>query len=110
MDCKYRTEKKYQTRPSPPHSAQDCPGMIKYGNDGNLYISVANIKGVYTWKRHKGVDPHFGAIATTPKTKVSRKRKVSKKVSRKRKVSKKVSRKRKVSRNVSRRKKLQRRR
>lgn len=35
------------------YSASDCPGMVMQGNDGKQYISVANAKGVYTWKLQK---------------------------------------------------------
>jgi len=51
--CIRQTQKKYLERPSPPYSASDCPGMVMQGNDGKQYISVANAKGVYTWKLQK---------------------------------------------------------
>lgn len=49
--CKKITSKKYQTRKSPPYHANMCPNVIKKGNDNNEWISVANKRGVYTWKR-----------------------------------------------------------
>ena len=51
--CIKQTQKKYLERPSPPYSATDCPGMTLPGNDGKVYVSVANAKGVYAWKLHK---------------------------------------------------------
>lgn len=48
--CVEKSAKKYQERPSPPYSAQDCPGEIMNGNDGKLYQSKANVHGVYSWK------------------------------------------------------------
>lgn len=51
--CIKQTQKKYLERPSPPYSATDCPGMTIPGNDGKLYVSVANAKGVYAWKLQK---------------------------------------------------------
>lgn len=43
--------KKYSTRPSPPYSANDCCGQTKKGNDGKMYISVPNIKGICYWRK-----------------------------------------------------------
>jgi uncharacterized protein YjbI with pentapeptide repeats len=51
--CIKQTQKKYLERPSPPYSATDCPGMTLPGNDGKIYVSVANAKGVYAWKLQK---------------------------------------------------------
>ena len=51
--CIKQTQKKYLERPSPPYSATDCPGMTIPGNDGKIYVSVANAKGVYAWKLQK---------------------------------------------------------
>jgi uncharacterized protein YjbI with pentapeptide repeats len=51
--CIKQTQKKYLERPSPPYSATDCPGMTLPGNDGKVYVSVANAKGVYAWKLQK---------------------------------------------------------
>jgi len=48
--CVAQTLKKYRERPSPPYSAADCCGMTLTGNDGKLYTSVANVKGICTWK------------------------------------------------------------
>jgi hypothetical protein len=47
--CRKQTLKKYKSRPSPPFSAQDCPGQTKTGNDGKKYVSVATAGGVYRW-------------------------------------------------------------
>jgi len=51
--CVKQTQKKYLERPSPPYSAADCCGMTMQGNDGKLYTSVANAKGVCAWKLAK---------------------------------------------------------
>ncbi len=50
LGCVERHEKKYQERNSPSYSAQDCPGEILRGNDGQMYESRANKNGVYAWK------------------------------------------------------------
>ena len=50
MSCVKQTTKKYTSRPSPPYPANECQGLTKTGNDGQLYQSVANIKGVFQWK------------------------------------------------------------
>jgi hypothetical protein len=47
--CRKQTLKKYKSRPSPPFSAQDCPGQTKTGNDGKKYVSVVVKGGVYRW-------------------------------------------------------------
>ena len=54
--CIEQTTKKYTNRPSPPYPASDCPGMIKKGNNDKLYVSVANVKGVFSWKLNRGVN------------------------------------------------------
>jgi len=50
MGCTRLTLKKYTKRPSPPYHAGDCAGETMKGNDGKLYKSVADKRGVYTWK------------------------------------------------------------
>jgi hypothetical protein len=90
--------KKYLDRPSPPISANENCGATAQGNDGQMYVSVANIKGICRWVLLK--EP-------SGNQKTSRKvtRKASKKVTRKasRKASRKSSRKssRKVTRKSS---------
>ena len=49
--CKIQTTKKYLERPSPPFLASECPGEVKLDNNGLQYRSVANKKGVYSWKK-----------------------------------------------------------
>ncbi len=49
-ECVAQTLKKYRERPSPPYSAADCCGMTLEGNDGKLYNSVANARGICQWK------------------------------------------------------------
>jgi uncharacterized protein YjbI with pentapeptide repeats len=51
--CVRQTQKKYLERPSPPYSAADCCGTVLQGNDGKMYVSVANAKGVCAWKIQK---------------------------------------------------------
>ena len=53
--CVIQTSAKYNslTRKSPPYPANKCPGKILLGNDGNMYRSVSNINGVYTWRIKK---------------------------------------------------------
>lgn len=51
--CVKQTQKKYLERPSPPYSAADCCGMVLAGNDGKMYVSVPNAKGVCAWKLQK---------------------------------------------------------
>jgi hypothetical protein len=41
--------KKYQTRKGPPFKANDCKGQTKKGNDGYLYVSSVDRRGVYKW-------------------------------------------------------------
>ena len=47
--CRRETSSKYTTRKSPRYSANKCKSMKKIGNDGRLYKSVSNKKGVYRW-------------------------------------------------------------
>jgi len=51
--CVKQTQKKYTDRPSPPYPANECCGEIMQGNDGNRYISVADIRGICRWKPYK---------------------------------------------------------
>lgn len=46
--------KKYRTRPSPPKSAQACKNVLSVGNDGGLYVSKANKKGIHRWQKVGG--------------------------------------------------------
>ena len=48
MSCKQVTDKKYQTRKSPPFHAGDCKGVEKKGKNGT-YVSKADARGVYKW-------------------------------------------------------------
>jgi WD40 repeat protein len=47
--CKKATTKKYLKRKGPPYHAKDCKGSVKSGNDGKLYISSPDKRGVYKW-------------------------------------------------------------
>jgi len=48
--CSKQTTKKYTTRPSPAYPANECPNVIKTGNDGKKYISLSSLEtGVFKW-------------------------------------------------------------
>ena len=47
--CRKEKSFKYTSRRTPSYSANKCKSMKKKGNDGNLYKSVSNKKGVYRW-------------------------------------------------------------
>ena len=44
-----KTQKKYATRPSPPFPANEHCGESKKGNDGKMYMSIPNKKGICRW-------------------------------------------------------------
>ena len=48
---KYKTQKKYNSRPSPPYPANNFCNLEMKGNDGNMYKSLPNKINVYAWKR-----------------------------------------------------------
>ena len=47
----FKTGSKYENRPSPPYSAKLYPDKKKKGNDGNMWKSTKNIKGIYKWTK-----------------------------------------------------------
>ena len=47
--CTVQSTKKYSTRPSPAMPANNCCGMTMVGNDGNIWKSVPNVKGICRW-------------------------------------------------------------
>jgi hypothetical protein len=49
--CKPSPLKKYATRPSPPYPANECCGITMVGNDGNMYVSKIDKKGVCKWQK-----------------------------------------------------------
>jgi len=49
--CVKRTQAKYMNRPSPAYPANECCDKTMRGNDGLMYRSVRNKKGICTWKR-----------------------------------------------------------
>ena len=51
--CVPSTDKKYASRNGPPYPANKCCGAELLGNDGLMYRSVANKKGVCSWKKVK---------------------------------------------------------
>ena len=79
MSCTKLTNAKYANRPGPPYAAnaEDCKGRIKIGNDGNMYISKADKKGIYKWFKVKNDS------STKSSRKASRKSRKSRKSSRK---------------------------
>ena len=50
-NCVKRTQAKYRNRPSPAFPANECCDKTMKGNDGLMYKSVRNKKGICTWKR-----------------------------------------------------------
>jgi hypothetical protein len=49
-----QTSAKYTTRDSPPFPANQCCGETKRGNDGKMYRSVPNYRGICTWRKGRG--------------------------------------------------------
>ena len=52
--CVRQNTKKYLSRGSPAFPANQCCGMEKRGNDGEMYISRENSKGICSWKKVNG--------------------------------------------------------
>lgn len=51
--CIKQNTKKYKSRSSPPYSAMDCKGKTIIGNDGEMYISKSNKRGIYRWVKNE---------------------------------------------------------
>jgi hypothetical protein len=51
--CIKQTAKKYKGRPGPPYSAQDCKGRTLKGNNGKMYVSRPDKRGIYKWVLQK---------------------------------------------------------
>jgi len=51
--CRKKTTKKYALRPGPPYPANEagCRGRRKRGNDGKMYASEPDERGVHQWKQ-----------------------------------------------------------
>ena len=49
--CDRSSQKKYINRPGPPYPAQNCRRHKKRGNDGEMYVSRPDYRGVFTWKK-----------------------------------------------------------
>lgn len=47
--CTRQGSKKYTTRPSPPYPANVCQGMKMVGNDGRVYVSKPDYRGIHRW-------------------------------------------------------------
>jgi hypothetical protein len=77
MSCVKQTTKKYTGRKSPPYKANECCGKTKKGNDGLMYVSVVNVKGVCRWVKKTSIKKK------SPKKKVVRRKTQPKKRRRK---------------------------
>ena len=53
QECQRQKTSKYLYRNSPAYPANKCCGLEEYGNDGKLYKSISNSKGICTWKLSK---------------------------------------------------------
>ena len=53
MVCVEQTTKKYTGRKSPSYPANECCGETKKGNDGLMYVSKPNKKGICKWYKVK---------------------------------------------------------
>lgn len=60
--CVKQTSRKYTERPSPPFPANECCGALGVGNNGDLYQSKADSRGICRWQ------PVFSRGKTTPKS------------------------------------------
>ena len=49
--CARKSAKKYRTRKGPGYPANDCPWMLRLGNDGYEYESRPNKNGVFRWHK-----------------------------------------------------------
>ena len=67
--CIEQKTKKYLSRGSPPYSAMDCKDSTKKGNDGAMYVSKPDKRGIYHWVK-SGV--------RTPKNKTTKRKSCSK--------------------------------
>ena len=71
MVCKEQTTKKYTSRKSPPYKANECCGETKKGNDGMMYKSKPDKKGVCKWYK-------LDVKKKSPKKKASPKKRANK--------------------------------
>ena len=55
--CIEQKTKKYKSRTSPPYSAMDCKGSTKKGNDGAIYVSKPDKRGIYRWVKSNSNSP-----------------------------------------------------
>lgn len=51
-NCIKQKTKKYKSRSSPPYSAMNCRGKTISGNDGEMYTSKSNKRGIYRWVKN----------------------------------------------------------
>ncbi len=47
--CTPQHTSKYTSRPSPPYPANECCNRQMRGNDGNMYVSKMDKKGICKW-------------------------------------------------------------
>jgi hypothetical protein len=66
--CIEQKTKKYLSRGSPPYSAMKCKDLTKKGNDGAMYVSKPDKRGIYRWVK----DNERTVVAKTPKNKTSK--------------------------------------
>ena len=50
-ECKRSALSKYTHRRGPPYPPNDCREQTKQGNDGEWYVSTANVDGIYSWRK-----------------------------------------------------------
>jgi hypothetical protein len=72
MSCTRVTKKSYASRPSPPYHASACQNQVMAGNDGSLYKSTPDKRGVYTWKKAEKNHRNAPGRKTMKKTKGSK--------------------------------------
>ena len=70
--CIEQKTKKYRSRGSPPYSAMDCKGCVKPGNDGAIYESKSDKRGIYRWVKNSApINPINSKISKNKTVKAS---------------------------------------
>lgn len=49
--CSRQYTRKYVIRKSPSYPANKCPGQGRIGNDGNIWVSKPDYRGIHRWTR-----------------------------------------------------------
>jgi hypothetical protein len=67
--CDVSALAKYIFRPSPPRPANnpECRGRIYIGNDGNLWSSEQDSRGVFRWKKIQSLKKSPKKVKKSPK-------------------------------------------